>query len=394
MSIYINLRSSECRDIYPNNHGGNFKIELNEPLRLHGAWEVALAEMTYHSQSFPNLPKEHNTVEVYLKEPLEVYDTRNLDLYIRTYVIMKDRWQYSDYFEIEYPMHFPSRLDMPKKNYSWEDFKTALENLTKLNNENRNVVRITNVNFKFDKNEKLTLTFHGHLRAKVVFSADLVKFLSLDADEAWQAPNQVTNIHKIEYIKPTLSKELATTRIAHNADLGHNYYPTARSLIDALNSLVSQSTSVLNSKPIDRLLFNLNLEGKCTFMANEKFGVTLSPYLLKLLQLKNTDTNQIGTSFCVMPAALREFLYIYSDMLDTHSYSNESNVLRVINNDTTGTEKVMIPFANLYYYPISARYLSNIQIRITDNFSDVDLPFIREVTCLLHFRRCSNSHSL
>jgi len=394
MSIYVNLRSSECRDMYPNNHGGNFKIELDEPLRLNGVWEVALAEMTYHSQSFPNLPKEHSSVEVYLKKPLEVFDTRNLVLYIRTRVYYMDKWQDSDYFEIEYPMQFPSRLDMPKKNYSWEDFKTALENLTKLNNENRNVERITNVNFKFDKNEKLTLTFHDHLRAKVVFSADLVKFLSLDADEAWQAPNEVTNIHKIEYNKPTLSKELASTLIAHDADLGHTYYPTARSLIDALNSLVSQSKSVLNSKPIDRLLFDLNLEGKCTFVANEKFGVTLSPYLLKLLQLKNTDTNQIGTSFCVMPAALREFLYIYSDMLDTHSYSNESNVIRVINNDTTGTEKVMIPFANLYYYPISARYLSNIQIRITDNFSDVDLPFIREVTCLLHFRRCSNSHSL
>ena len=125
-------------------------------------------------------------------------------------------------------------------------------------------------------------------------------------------------------------------------------------------------------------------------MANEKFGVTLSPYLLKKLHLKNTDTNQIGTSLCMMPAALREFLYIYSDMLDSHSYNNQSNVLRVINNDTTGSEKVMVPFVNLYYYPISARYLSNIQIRITDNFSDEDLPFTREVTCLLHFRRCNN----
>ena len=191
-------------------------------------------------------------------------------------------------------------------------------------------------------------------------------------------------------MKPALFKGLISTHISHSANLGHNYYPTARSLIDALNSLVSQSTSVLNSKPIDRLLFNLNLEGKCTFTANEKFGVTLSPYLLRLLQLKNPDTNQIGASLCVMPAALREFLYISSDMLESHSYNNGSNVLRVINNDTTGTEKVMVPFANLYYYPISARYLSNIQIGITDNFSDEDLPFTREVTCLLHFRRCNN----
>ena len=231
MSIYVNLRSSECRDIYPNNHGGNFKIELNEPLRLHGAWEVALAEMTYHSQSFPNLPKEHSAVEVYSKKPLEVYDTRNLDLYIRTWVFYNDKWRVSDYFEIEYPMQFPSRLDMPKKNYSWEDFKTALENLTKLNNENRNEERITNLTFKFDKNENLTLTFHGRTRTKIVFSEDLVKFLSLNAWEIWQAPNVITDIHKMGYIKPALPKELVSTRIAHSANLGHNYYPTARSLL-------------------------------------------------------------------------------------------------------------------------------------------------------------------
>src|SRR3984957_16917161 len=108
MSVYANLRLSECRDVYPNNHGGNFKIESNEPLRLHGEWEVALAEMTYHSQSFPNLPKEHSAVEVYSKKPLEVYDTRNLDLHISTYVAIKDKWQVSDYFEIEYAMQFPN----------------------------------------------------------------------------------------------------------------------------------------------------------------------------------------------------------------------------------------------------------------------------------------------
>ena len=70
MSIYVNLRSSECKDIYAKNHGGNFKIELSEPLRLHGQWEAALAEMTYHTQSFPNIPKQHSNVHVTLQEQL------------------------------------------------------------------------------------------------------------------------------------------------------------------------------------------------------------------------------------------------------------------------------------------------------------------------------------
>ena len=91
-----------------------------------------------------------------------------------------------------------------------------------------------------------------------------------------------------------------------------------------------------------------------------------------------------------MPSEVREFLYVHTDMLDSRSYNNEANVLRVINNDRAAGEKVLVSFQNLYYYPISARYLSSIQIRITDNHSDEDLPFTLEVTCLIHFRRCSN----
>ena len=95
-----------------------------------------------------------------------------------------------------------------------------------------------------------------------MFSEDLVRFLSLDTGlELWQAPKVITQTQTIEYMKPALFKGLISTHISHSANLGYNYYPTARSLIDALNSLVSQSTSVLNSKPIDRLLFDLNLEG-------------------------------------------------------------------------------------------------------------------------------------
>src|SRR3977135_1861411 len=86
MSVYVNLRSTECKDIYSKNHGGNFKIELNEPLRLQGPWEVALAEMTYHAQAFPNLPPEHSTAQVTLQEQLQVYDTRDKVFRITTWV--------------------------------------------------------------------------------------------------------------------------------------------------------------------------------------------------------------------------------------------------------------------------------------------------------------------
>src|SRR3981189_1797474 len=161
-------------------------------------------------------------------------------------------------------------------------------------------------------------------------------------------------------------------------------------MIDALNTVISKCSSVLNSKPIDRSLFGLDDKGMCTFTKHSKFDATLSTYLTQMLQLTNTSTSQTGSAFFIMPTATREFLYLHTDMLDSHSYNSETDVLRVINNDRAVNEKVMVSFSNLYYYPISARYLSNIQIRITGNHSDEDLPFALEVTCLLHFRRCNN----
>ena len=148
-------------------------------------------------------------------------------------------------------------------------------------------------------------------------------------------------------------------------------------------------SSILASKPIATSLFSLNDNGLCTFTESTKFQVTLTSYLLNLIHLQNTSTSHTATTIFVIPTATREFFYVHSDMLDSHTYSSETNVLRVINSDRALNEKVMVSFQNFYYYPISARYLSNIQMRITDNHTEEDLPFDREVTCLLHFRRCN-----
>ena len=509
MSIYVNLRSSECKDIYSKNHGGNFKIELNEPLRLQGPWEVALAEMTYHAHAFPNLPHEHSAVQVTLKEQLQVYETRDQDFSIRTWVLYGDIWVCSDHFDIARESRFPHIIMLPKKNYDWQDFKEAMECIGKKQLErNQTPTPVTNLTFTFTEHA-LVCKIGSFLRTCFTFSPDLGKFLSLPKMDVFQAPGINVYAEEVAYVKPLLPQEKfiiwsedLTTELWVKIDdvkidipktsntmekftsfmlnltkgtvyeklvsfefryedkakeylyyvgykcteackpmklewskgiygiaelrdkvltyeyskgeyarlhtgtifklppsaaplatisenLGYNFYPTAKSMIDALNNIIWKCSSILNSKPIDKSLFGLDDNGMCTLIEDSKFSVTLSIYLMQLLQLTNTSTTQTGRAFFIMPTATREFLYVHTDMLDSHSYNSETNVLRVINNDRAVNEKVMISFPNLYYYPISARYLSNIQIRITDNHSDEDLPFALEVTCLLHFRRCN-----
>ena len=187
---------------------------------------------------------------------------------------------------------------------------------------------------------------------------------------------------------PKLSPFIKALPVTDN--LGYNFFPSAKSLIDSLNALIAKSSSILNSKPIDKPAFSLNENEVCTFTEHPKFNITISSYLMKRLRLKNTDTTNTGTSLFIMPTATREFFYIRTDIINSQNYNSGGDVLRVINNDRAVNERVLISFQNFHYFPISARYLSNIQIRITDNHTEEDLPFDREVTCLLHFRRCSS----
>src|SRR5277367_1447375 len=58
------ISSDASKDTHPNNHGGDFTVELHNTVDLPGAWEVALVEMSYDGQYFSNIPTEYGRVPV------------------------------------------------------------------------------------------------------------------------------------------------------------------------------------------------------------------------------------------------------------------------------------------------------------------------------------------
>src|SRR5271156_5691348 len=63
MSFYVTLSSDGSKDTFPNNHGGDVKVQLQYTLDLRSEpWEVALVDMIYTGQAFPNLPIEDSVV--------------------------------------------------------------------------------------------------------------------------------------------------------------------------------------------------------------------------------------------------------------------------------------------------------------------------------------------
>ena len=63
MSFYLTLSSDGTKEMFRNNHGGDFRVQLDHILDMRSqAWEVALVEMIYTGQAFPNIPTQDSVV--------------------------------------------------------------------------------------------------------------------------------------------------------------------------------------------------------------------------------------------------------------------------------------------------------------------------------------------
>ena len=530
MSFYLNIRSTDSLDIFPNNYGGDFQVELSTPLHFdeNDPWEVALVEMMYEAQPFPNIPAEysHFTIEHLNKD--KFFNAKDLDFSISAIIRVTTygKWWDSNSELLPEYRRFPKYV-LPRKNYTWEGFKAEINKLAKPNESKYFSYSIKITDTHIEINYRSSVKF-----AQFIFSPDLVKFLKLKQDTIETPYNKVELSHgdvKISYTTPRIppghiifpanslhsiwieikahtrftiphenytiedlaanfttltthgafknvmrltfeytetskhfnwelkietfgalkitlhfsygflfylnthadngwthidtDKAMPPTTIRHgtiqknNAEVDEaplihgsfpfNYYPTAQSFCDGISgAIMNIADQFADAQPHNYPLFTMEKlsvdgvlgstsTGKCVFTPHPHIKITLDPFILKLLKLDNTLTKNTDTSVVVMPSATRDFFYLYTNIIASHTYSGAVNLLRIINNSTSlANEKVMVSFQHLYYHPLTQINIGNIQIRITDNHTDLLLPFENPVSCLLHFRRCSNSHSL
>src|SRR5271163_4213271 len=67
----IVLTSALCKDIYPDNQGGDFRNLLNKPLIFNEPgeeWSVALSEISYLPDSWHNVREPNNTIGIEISE--------------------------------------------------------------------------------------------------------------------------------------------------------------------------------------------------------------------------------------------------------------------------------------------------------------------------------------
>jgi hypothetical protein len=511
MSFYLTLSSDGCKDTFPRNHGGDFKIQLEHTLDMRGSkWEVALVEMMYTGQAFPNLSIEDSEVRlracgkpIFENDYIITYDetfqlwislkserrlvpqstkTTNIylpkqhyswSLFVETLKrlcfeqfnigmvdLNENEFQFSEknltldkLFNMSMSDTFIEKFGIDKKykqihdhNGRWVHFKHKITKIPKPVDdsslcfyspfaENKNcsihigdelIFRLTNQYWTVNMFKRAINTIGKHLdksswlsslsieegrsaqECTMVLTAnkngrDVTVTLSNDFKTVFGTVSETFTLSFTEPLKIQLliakaeDENLPWKTFVGSKRLKNNYYPDISSLVKELNEAVAVcNVDIANqrmSSTVPHAFFDVH-QDVVKFSGKEGFTVLLSTNLLKMMHLPSSwlINSVTGTQAVVMKSYRRSHFYIHLDCLDYHYINNNvSDLLKIVPNNAAIDEKLQLTFSDPHYYTVAKRYLSTINMYVTDNYFDGMLQFDRDIAYTLHFRQC---HSL
>lgn len=507
MSFYLTLSSDTSRDTFPNNHGGDFKIQLDHVLDMRSEpWEVALVEMQYTGQAFPNLSTDNSQVTLQASGKPEFQND---------YIITWDQAYDLEIIVNQYPSQSAwippprktARINFPRKHYSWTSF---VEYLTTEYKKEFDEIDITDTNLQIRRiNPDLSTGFEikisDNLRKlfgippgkifpsknftydPIVIDVPIVKpsvipdtsqlihtpyadgdvftiegdgmfSLTFEKDQYWtvnmlskafsaitnelkaevdlksisidtytnqmvitskniskekhsqiifsQSIADVLNLPQTHYDlitgktncsiqpRPPKEREIKFRSYTTSTKLRYDYYPTVKSLIEDLNSVLegAQADIMKNRKSssVIHTFFSVGDDNIVKFKGRAGYSVLLDSEVQKMMSLPTTwlSSSVNGSLTTVLKSYKRGHFYIHCDCMDYHYINNAvSDLLRSIGNSAEVDEKVILSFQDPRYYAVSKRYMSNINMFVTDGLFDGILKFNRDVVYTLHFRK-------
>ena len=178
--------------------------------------------------------------------------------------------------------------------------------------------------------------------------------------------------------------------------LTNNYFPTPSLLVAEINKEIGKAMVEIaierNASEKIWNFFSCHAEsGYVSFNKRKGFDILLDPAILKMFHLPNDwlEGNTAGTHPAVMKTYKRNYFYVHCDCLDYYYLnSNVSDIIRVVKNESEPDEKTIISVQNPQYYAVSRRFLSNINMYVTDGLFENILQFDKEIVYTLHFRKC------
>ena len=116
--FYQTVTSDGSKGTRESSHGGDFTIDLYDELYFPGEWEVALVEMSYVGQIFPNIPQEYAEVVISNSEK----NTYQTDFVVHFHQI-DDEWEMRFFINDIRDWRFDKSIKIQRKHYTWYDFK-------------------------------------------------------------------------------------------------------------------------------------------------------------------------------------------------------------------------------------------------------------------------------
>ena len=131
MSFNLTVSSDASKDTFPNNHGGGFKVQLNNALDMRSQpWEVALVEMSYSGQAFPNLSSENSSVSVRASGKPE-FQNDYIITWGQTHDLYVEVKQTPGRADHPGPVNKYAYLEFPRQHYSWTSFAETFKKMYK-----------------------------------------------------------------------------------------------------------------------------------------------------------------------------------------------------------------------------------------------------------------------
>ena len=177
--------------------------------------------------------------------------------------------------------------------------------------------------------------------------------------------------------------------------LTHNFYPTITSLVDEINQIINVCSRKISIK--QKITFHSHNffsvdNNVVTYNAKVGYELKFDPFLLKLMQLPIigwTTKTSSGTSAAEMKPFFQALFYVHCDCLEPHYINNiATELLKIVSNRATLGEKVILPFHDVQYHKVAKRFVSCINMYITDSLFGRVMQLDSHVIYTLHFRKC------
>jgi hypothetical protein len=226
-------------------------------------------------------------------------------------------------------------------------------------------------------------------------------FARFISSETYKKVSVLTNhtfTFSIHDIEPYISAEMVRQEETARGSLMHNYYPSVNALVNELNlvtmKLVDEVSARLNIETPLVPPFTCDANGVVSFGKLERYNIMLHSELTKYLFFSVGDSGFLHTQKGQQPAKLKQFtrssFYVHIDCIERYQFVNQyaSDIIRKVSNNATIDETVTVDFVDIQYHQVARRYVSRINMFVTEHPLRGILNFHNDIEYTIHFRKC------